>query len=494
MSEITRNPGSGSEQPEAHEDERQQEWDSGVEQPTPPWSAEQSIESPKEKTISNEEIVSSDVIRDQDFGNAPDEAPALPEVGNSPALDLTQSPSWLEGLTGAKQETPVRDQVVEASEADEQTPPEKVSREQYDMIGNLLTMASHKLRTPLQSINGFLELVLSGKVSDAKQAMKFLNIVYRQAQDLARSVKDFEVASLIPTNKLKIKSSPVAIGQLLISTLRAMTTLPGEQEISFSQSEIEELPEIQGDDALLKHAFVNLLYLALDSTPSSGQLYVRTTRDRANLYTQIISGRSLSPGEVLPTVQLDNLTSSQSQTEDLTYFVSQHIIDAHGGQVSIQTPAEGFQALIIALPLEHQIKGRGTILITEDNPHAALLMEYALEQEGYRILIATNGLESLDVIAKEQVDLMILDVMLPGIDGFEVCHRLRASPETVNIPVIMASAKARDEDRAAALRVGADAYLTKPLGISELIASVEKLILNGRDIPVRETYGNTNTA
>jgi two-component system cell cycle response regulator len=133
-------------------------------------------------------------------------------------------------------------------------------------------------------------------------------------------------------------------------------------------------------------------------------------------------------------------------------------------------------------------------LITEDNPHAALLMEYALEQEGYRILKATNGLESLDVIAKEQVDLMILDVMLPGIDGFEVCHRLRASPKTVNIPVIMASAKARDEDRAAALRVGADAYFTKPLGISELIASVEKLIVNGRDIPVRETYGNTNTA
>ena len=388
----------------------------------------------------------------------------------------------------------MREQIVEASEVDEQTPPEKVSREQYDMIGNLLTMASHKLRTPLQSINGFLELVLSGKVSDAKQAMKFLNIVYRQAQDLARSVKDFEVASLIPTNKLKIKSSPVAIGQLLISTLRAMTTLPGEQEISFSQTEIEELPEIQGDDALLKQAFVNLLYMALDSTPSSGQLYVRTTRDRANLYTQIISGRSLSPGEVLPTVQLDKLSSSQSQTEDLGFFIAQHIIDTHGGQVSFQTPAEGFQALIITLPLEHQIKGRGTILITEDNPHAALLLEYALGQEGYRILIATNGLESLDVIAKEQVDLMILDVMLPGIDGFEVCHRLRASPETASIPVIMASAKARDEDRAAALRVGADAYFTKPLGISELIANVEKLLVNGRDIPVRETYGNASNS
>jgi len=494
MSEKISNPGSASEHSEAQEDGRQQEWDKGVEQPTPPWSAEQSIESAREKTATNDEMASSDGNQDQDIANAPDVTPVTDEIGDTPTQAFTKSPSWIEGLTGAKQEAPSSDLIVEASEADEQTPTERVSQEHYDLIGNLLTMVSHKLRTPLQSINGFLELVLNGKVSDAEQAMKFLNIVYRQSQDLARSVQDFEVASLIPANKLKIKSSPVAIGQLLITTLKAMTTLPGEQKISFSQSEIEELPEIQGDDALLKHAFVNLLYLALDSTPTGGELHVRTTNDRSNVYTEIITGRSLSPGEAPPTVKLDNLTSSQSQSEDLSYFIAQHMIDAHGGQISIQTPAEGFQALIIALPLEHQIKGRGTILITEDNPHAALLMEYALEQEGYRILKATNGLESLEIITKEQVDLMILDVMLPGIDGFEVCHRLRASPDTASIPVIMASAKARDEDRAAALRVGADAYFTKPLGISELIASVEKLLINGRDIPVRETYGNASTA
>jgi CheY-like chemotaxis protein len=491
MSEKTSSP-SNSEHSKAHEDGRQQEWNSGLKQPSTPWSAEQSIDSPR-KISPNEEKVKADLIRDQEIGHVPNESPPAIEIDNPLTSDINRTPSWLEGLTVAKKEAPVRDQIDQTSDKVVDTSPEKLSAEQYNLIGNLLTMASHKMRTPLQSINGFLELVLSGKVSDGKQAMKFLRIVYRQAQDLSRSVKDFEVASLIPTNKLKIKSSPVAMGELIKSTLSPMKSIQGDREICFSQAEVEELPEIHGDDALLKHAFINLLYQALDTTPASGQLHVRSTYDRSTLYTEIITGRALSSGEAPPTVQLDNLTSTQSHTEDLGYFVAQHIIDSHGGQLSTQTLAEGFQALIIALPLDHQIKGRGTILITEDNPHAALLLEYALEQEGYRILLATNGLESLDVVAREQVDLMILDVMLPGIDGFEVCHRLRASPKTMSMPVIMASAKARDEDRTAALRVGADAYFTKPLGISELITSVEKLLVDGRAIPVSETYGNAST-
>jgi hypothetical protein len=112
MTETISNPGSSSEQSETQEDGKQEEWDSGVKQPTTPWSAEQSIESPKEKASSSEEMVSSDVIRDQDDGNTPDEAPATHEVGNPPTQAFTESPSWLEGLTGAKQDAPERDQIA----------------------------------------------------------------------------------------------------------------------------------------------------------------------------------------------------------------------------------------------------------------------------------------------------------------------------------------------------------------------------------------------
>jgi len=74
------------------------------------------------------------------------------------------------------------------------------------------------------------------------------------------------------------------------------------------------------------------------------------------------------------------------------------------------------------------------------------------------------------------VDLVILDILLPGIDGFEVCHRLRSAPETASTPVIMVSAKSREEDRATALRIGADAYFGKPLGVAELMTAIENLL------------------
>ena len=107
------------------------------------------------------------------------------------------------------------------------------------------------------------------------------------------------------------------------------------------------------------------------------------------------------------------------------------------------------------------------------------MLEYALQQEGFEAIKALNGLEGLKLARSERVDLVILDILLPGIDGFEVCHRLRSSPETASTPVIMISAKSRDEDRATALRIGADAYFGKPLGMAELMVAIENLLEAG---------------
>ena len=116
------------------------------------------------------------------------------------------------------------------------------------------------------------------------------------------------------------------------------------------------------------------------------------------------------------------------------------------------------------------------ILVVEDDPSGARLLEYALEKEGYQVEIAVNGLEALRKTREEEPDLLILDVMLPGLDGFEVCHRLRAEPETANLPILMLSAKAQEVDRNAGERVGADLYLAKPADPVEVMAGVESLL------------------
>jgi DNA-binding response OmpR family regulator len=116
------------------------------------------------------------------------------------------------------------------------------------------------------------------------------------------------------------------------------------------------------------------------------------------------------------------------------------------------------------------------ILIIENDPTAMRLTEFTLKQRGYQVLATCNGLEGIIAAQKEEPDLIILDIMLPGIDGFEVCKRLRAGVQTSQIPILIISGKTQQEDIAAGFRAGADDYLSKPASPSEIVGRVESLI------------------
>lgn len=116
------------------------------------------------------------------------------------------------------------------------------------------------------------------------------------------------------------------------------------------------------------------------------------------------------------------------------------------------------------------------VLLIEDDPSSVRLVSYTLEQEGYEVLTATNGLEGLKKVREEAPDLLVLDVMLPGLDGFEVCRRLRADEQTAGLPVLMLSAKAQEIDKTTGLKMGADDYLAKPADPSEIVARVANLL------------------
>ncbi|MHB8105703.1 MAG: response regulator [Dehalococcoidales bacterium] len=118
----------------------------------------------------------------------------------------------------------------------------------------------------------------------------------------------------------------------------------------------------------------------------------------------------------------------------------------------------------------------GKILIIEDDPTSLRLIEYALKQRGYQVLTTLNGLEGIITAQKEEPDLIMLDIMLPGIDGFEVCRRLHAGSQTAKVPILIISAKTQKEDINAGLRAGADDYLPKPASPTEIIKRVENLL------------------
>jgi len=103
-------------------------------------------------------------------------------------------------------------------------------------------------------------------------------------------------------------------------------------------------------------------------------------------------------------------------------------------------------------------------------------VDYSLRHEGYEVIAALNGLEGIRKAHNDRPDLVILDVMLPGMDGFEICHRLRAEPDTAQLPILMLSAKAQQIDKDTGLKVGADDYLPKPAAPAEIINRVEALL------------------
>ena len=116
------------------------------------------------------------------------------------------------------------------------------------------------------------------------------------------------------------------------------------------------------------------------------------------------------------------------------------------------------------------------ILIVDDEPSIVISLEYLMKRAGYDVAVAADGEAALEELERARPDLVILDVMLPRLNGFEVCRRIRAEPRWRGVRVLMLTAKGRDTEVAKGLGVGADAYVTKPFSTRELVAQIRELL------------------
>jgi len=118
------------------------------------------------------------------------------------------------------------------------------------------------------------------------------------------------------------------------------------------------------------------------------------------------------------------------------------------------------------------------ILIVEDEPGVAVAIQFLMEQQGYNVLAAERGEDALDLIYKYKPDLVLLDIMLPGISGWEVCEIIRLNPDFRNVKIVFLTARNTEVEIARGLTLGADAYITKPFSNDRLIAKVNTLLEN----------------
>ena len=116
------------------------------------------------------------------------------------------------------------------------------------------------------------------------------------------------------------------------------------------------------------------------------------------------------------------------------------------------------------------------LLVADDEPNIVISLEYLMKREGYDVLVATDGNQALETIQREKPALVLLDVMMPGKTGFEVCQAVRADPALEGVRILMLTAKGRDTDVSKGLALGANAYMTKPFSTRELVQKVAEML------------------
>ncbi|MGV8843275.1 MAG: response regulator transcription factor [Pseudomonas sp.] len=117
-----------------------------------------------------------------------------------------------------------------------------------------------------------------------------------------------------------------------------------------------------------------------------------------------------------------------------------------------------------------------TVLIADDEPNIVISLEFLLQQAGYQVMLAYDGQEALEAIERQVPDLVLLDVMLPRLSGFDVCQKIRENPQWQHMRIVMLTAKGREVEISKGLALGANAYITKPFSTQELLAQVGALL------------------
>lgn len=126
------------------------------------------------------------------------------------------------------------------------------------------------------------------------------------------------------------------------------------------------------------------------------------------------------------------------------------------------------------------------ILVVDDDRDVAQSIELSLRRRGFRVTLAHSGVEALKTLRRYRPDIVILDILMPGMSGLDVCRHLRTDPNTLDLPIIFLTARGQEQDRIEGLRAGADDYLSKPFNLEELILRVKAVLRRAKDTPVQE--------
>ncbi|MFK7814133.1 MAG: ATP-binding protein [Maribacter sp.] len=384
-----------------------------------------------------------------------------------------------------------------------------------------LSTVSHELRTPLTSVLGFAKIIrkrLEDKIFPAvtvddqkikrtmKQVSENLNVVVSEGERLTTLINDVLDLAKIESGRMEWNLKPVFLQDVISRAVSATSSLFEEKNLELKKKVPENLPLISGDEDKLIQVVINLLSNAVKFT-DKGTVSIEAYEDKGQLIFEVQdTGIGIAEEDKHKIFerfrQAGDTLTDKPQGTGLGLPICREIIEHHGGIIWMNSEPNVGSTFFFSIPtigdnneqpielerilksLKKQIKHSShktledvpTILVVDDDTPIRSLLRQELTDAGYQVKEAANGKAALDMVRISKPDLIILDVMMPEINGFDVAAVLKNDPATMDIPIIILSIV---QDKERGFRIGVDRYLTKPIDTEKLFHEVEDLLEQG---------------
>ena len=377
---------------------------------------------------------------------------------------------------------------------------EKANRLKDEFLATL----SHELRTPLNAVIGWSRMLNSGRL-DRENSLHAQEVIERNAWAQKQIIEDILDVSRVITGKLQLHLSPVDLQAVVDAALDAVRPAIEAKEIRIETKIDANLRTISGDSDRLQQVVWNVLSNAAKFTPSGGQVEISVRQTGTHALIQVKDSGPGIDSAFLPYVferfrQADGSTTRTHGGLGLGLAIVRHLVELHGGTISVENRADGPGAIFtVSLPLptgflqkeileranaafgarqaeEPNLEGL-SILIVEDEPDALDVITVELVQYGANVTGVTNAEEALKALEKRRFDLLVSDIGLPKMDGYELIRRVRKQEEgrEKRIPAVALTAYARVQDRMQAILAGFSTHIAKPIEANELVTVVASL-------------------
>ena len=359
-----------------------------------------------------------------------------------------------------------------------------------------LATISHELRNPLNVILGYSEvLVRSSEANESEFVQRAAEILRRNAIAQAQLVSDLLDLSRLQLGKFSLNRQVVSLTKTIndaVETVRAEALAKGlDVKIAMSN----ELIFVDGDPLRMEQIVWNLLNNAVKFTPSGGSVTVKLAKRNGFAHLAVAdTGQGIEP-KFLPHVfeifrQADATISRRHGGMGIGLALVQQLVQLHGGSVTVSSGGAGQGAeFTINLPLTTEAtEPRKTgglvqpnaltglrILVVDDSSDTVEMLRTLLEMDGAMVTTAGSGSEALEIIEREIFDVILSDISMPGMDGFELLSRLRKLPNGREVPVLALTGFGRVEDVERAQAEGFFAHITKPVDVGEIVSMLQKI-------------------